>query len=238
MLEPTALRAVHRIEELTTLLGDLRAAGVHLHVRRTPDPAPALQTQAAIRTPRARGTQIISLGFKDAIVPHMQTAGLLKHFAVADIYGQVGPPPPAARSSACGSPAAVATPALRARAARAIGRAAPQDAPEMRMRSFVKGEVIRDLMRTREWRRDQARALAAAGPERVPRSLCPPVPRIHGDRRCPWRPRSQVLFIDDSSDHIDGAQAVCRTLLLPDRQHGMTSAHFAEIRAMAFPGAE
>lgn len=51
-----------RIRQLDELLGELKDASITLF--------------------------IVSIGHKRAIVPHIETAGLLRHFDVADVYGQ------------------------------------------------------------------------------------------------------------------------------------------------------
>lgn len=122
----------HRIAALKALLGELKAAGVHLG--------------------------IISIGFREALVPHLEKAGLLHLFELQHIFGQ--------------------------------------DSPELRAVGFVKARLIAQLMRARDW--------------------------DFGD----------VLFVDDSPEHIEKASATCKTLLVPGGG-GMAAQEFAAIRQLA-----
>ena len=84
---------------------------------------------------------IVSIGFRVALMPQLETAGLLRFFADNRIYGQ--------------------------------------DSPELRQLGFVKGRLIEQIMNKHGW--------------------------AHGD----------VLFVDDSMDHIEKASSVCTTLHVP-----------------------
>ena len=86
---------------------------------------------------------IISIGFKQAIQPHLDAVGLSAHFDDDCIFGQ--------------------------------------DSPELKMVGFVKARLIDAIMRSNEWS------------------------------------FSDVLFVDDSIDHIDRARTVCRTLHVMER---------------------
>lgn len=104
---------------------------------------------------------IISIGFKEAFVPHLQTAGLLGAFDLENIYGQ--------------------------------------DSQPLRDVRFVKGRLIQQIMKTQGWLQDD------------------------------------VLFVDDSKEHIDKASAVCRTILVSPQSKqtvgGMAQVEIDAIRA-------
>ncbi|KAL1519070.1 hypothetical protein AB1Y20_003337 [Prymnesium parvum] len=91
-------------------------------------------------TARAVALYIVSIGYKEAFVPHLQTAGLLRFFDPERIYGQ--------------------------------------DSKELRDVGFVKGALIRQIMEIQGWAHDD------------------------------------VVFVDDSQEHIEKASQVCRTILV------------------------
>ena len=107
---------------------------------------------------------IISIGYRVALMPQLETAGLLRFFADNRVYGQ--------------------------------------DSPELRQLGFVKGRLIERIMNHHGWGRDD------------------------------------VLFVDDSTEHIESASTVCKTLLVPPEAKkdigGMRQVEFDAIRAHAF----
>jgi|EP00900_Chrysochromulina_parva_P002010 phosphoglycolate phosphatase-like HAD superfamily hydrolase len=107
---------------------------------------------------------IISIGYRVALMPQLETAGLLRFFADNRVYGQ--------------------------------------DSPELRQLGFVKGRLIERIMNHHGWGRDD------------------------------------VLFVDDSMEHIDRASTVCKTLLVPPEAKkaigGMRQVEFDAIRTHAF----
>ena len=127
-----------RIDTLAALLASLKEAGVALY--------------------------IVSIGFKIAIVPHLETAELKSYFKDECIFGQ--------------------------------------DSKELRGFGFVKGKLIAQIMRGKNWQHDE------------------------------------VLFVDDSVEHIEKAKSVCQTLLVAPASKstvgGMAAAEFEAIRKAAF----
>lgn len=127
-----------RIETLKALLIELSEAGITLF--------------------------IVSIGFRTALMPQLETAGLLRFFADNRVYGQ--------------------------------------DSPELRQRQFVKGALIEQIKNQHGWAFDD------------------------------------VLFVDDSKEHIEAAAKVCKTLLVPPEAKkavgGMSATEFAAIRQHAF----
>ena len=103
-----------RIASLAALLESLEAASIRLY--------------------------IVSIGYRAAFMPHLQTANLLRFFKSEHIYGQ--------------------------------------DCQELRSVGFVKGKLIAQFMAAEGW--------------------------SHGD----------VVFVDDSQEHITKASPVCRTILV------------------------
>lgn len=128
------LGGADRVAALTKLLEGLSVAGVQLF--------------------------IVSIGYRQAFIPHLQTAGLLRFFPDEQVFGQ--------------------------------------DSPPLRSLGFVKGRLIAQIMAERGWGRDD------------------------------------VLFVDDTKDHIDRAADVCRTLLVSQASKrtvgGMAAAEFEAIR--------
>ena len=123
-----------RIEALKGLLATLKAADIVLY--------------------------IVSIGFREAFMPHLEAVGLLPFFQHDRIFGQ--------------------------------------DSPELRQLEFVKGRLI-------------ARFMADAG----------------------WN-REEVLFIDDSREHIERASAVCTTLLVSKAKvGGLSETELSQIREIA-----
>ena len=95
-----------------------------------------------------------------------------------------------------------------------------QDSPELRAVGFVKGKLIAQIMQARGERPTPLqRPQLTYGSEQ-------PLVRVAG-----WS-HDDVLFVDDSMDHIEKARSVCLTLHVPDRG-GMKEAELAEIRKAA-----
>lgn len=195
------LGGLERIAQLDGLLESARAANVRLYV--------------------------VSIGYRTAFVPHLETVGLLRHFDDANIYGQdcselrqenfVKGQLIAKIMEANGwSYEQVRTPLQTLQACSSHWHAcsshwprciAPPIAPatlELRAGAYVTLDVARLLVPLASLQRPADRTCHAFG--------------------------SQALFVDDSGEHITRASAVCRTLHVAERG-GMTATHLEAIKA-------